>query len=124
MGLLVLFTGVAGVLVIIWYVAGRNRQPIKFSDPASCAQILACTGYSSTGANNKYPGIKSRAIPNKRLIMAFDIDNSFTTSEDKRYKEFNSEAVKAIKMTEAKVCTIMSKKPLLSQRGCMRTPIA
>ena len=126
MDLQLLFTGFT-VFVIAWYLAGRHRQPrepIKFSDPDSCNQILACKGYSNTGAKNLYPGIKSRAIPNQRLVRAFDINNSFTTSDDKRHKEFKLEAQKAIIMTEAKVCTIMSKKPLFSHRGCIRTPRA
>ena len=132
----ILYTGVAFLAVIIWYLVGRSKQPqarpspqpvtkpVVFSDPASCARILACKGYSSTGAKNLYSDVKSRAIPNKRLTQAFVIDNSFTTSEAERRREFNLEAAKAIKMTEVKVSNIMSKKTLLSQRGCMRTPRA
>lgn len=54
---------------------------------------------------NLYTNVVSRAIPNKRLILAFEINNSFTTSDSERRREFNSEAIKAIKMTEAKVST-------------------
>ena len=131
-----LFTGVAVLAVIIWYLAGRIRQlqarpspqsvpnpsphfvpkpspqsvskPVVFSDPAICAQILACKGYDKTGAKNLYTDVKSRAIPNKRLIQAFGIDNSFTTSDSERRKEFNLKAGRAIKMTEAKVSTTES----------------
>ena len=113
----VFFTGVAVLVVIIWYLAGQIKQlrarpspqsvskPVFFSDPTTCAQILACKGYDNTGAKNLFPNVKSRAIPNRRLIQAFDIDNSFTTSEGERRREFNLEAGKAIKMTEAKVST-------------------
>ena len=129
----ILYTGVAVLEVIIWYLACRFKQvrarpspqPVSkhvltFSDPVSCAGILGCKGYSSTGAKNLYSDVKSRAIPNERLTRAFVIDNSFTTSEAERRREFNLEAAKAIKMTELKVRNIMSKKPLLSQRGCIR----
>ena len=134
MALQVLFTCVAALVIIICisYLAGRNRpvpEPAKvgiedhsshlntpsddniivFSDPASCRQILACKDYSSTKAPNLYSEVKSRAIPNKRLTDVFGIDNSFTTMEEKRRKDFNSDAGKAIKMTEAKVCTTESK---------------
>ena len=110
MALQVLFTGIAALAVIlcIWYLAGRIRpvpDPIVFSDPASCRKILACEGCSGTEAQKLYSAIKSRAIPNQRLIEAFGIDNSFTTMEGKRRKEFNSKAGQAIKMTEDKVST-------------------
>ena len=116
----VLFTGVAVLVAIIWYLAGRIKQlrarrspqsvsePVRFSDSKTCAQILACKGYDNTGAKNLYSDVKSRAIPNGRLILAFDIDNSFTTSDDKRRKEFNLEAVNAIKITGDKVSTTES----------------
>lgn len=112
MDLPILFTGVAGSLVFIcWYLARWIRQiravpkPIVFADPASCKKILACQGYNIPGEKNLYTDVESRAIPNKRLILAFEIDNSFTTSDGERRREFNSEAVKAIRMTEAKVST-------------------
>ena len=107
-------------VVVIWYLArkvlARSKQPTKprqFSDPAACARIIACTGYDDSGAKNQYTNLQSRAIPNKRLIRAFDIDNSFTTSEAQRRKEFNLEAGKAIKMTENKVGSSTPRKPLL-----------
>ena len=117
-GLTGFLTGLlTGLVVFIVYRARKNAQvqanaslqggPKKatYSDPDACALILACRGYNDTGAENKYTAVESRAIPNKRLIGAYDIDNSFTTREPQRRKEFNSEAGRAIKMTEAKVCT-------------------
>lgn len=110
--LLILVTIAAGVLVVIWWYPPRwIRQiravpkPIIFADPASCKKILACKGYNIPKEENLYTDVESRAIPNKRLILAFEIDNSFTTSDGERRREFNSEAVKAIRMTEAKVST-------------------
>lgn len=113
----VLITGIIVFLALIWYGARGNRQlqtipptpsvlkQATYSDPATCRQILACTGYNNTGAKNLYSDVKSRAIPNERLIRAFDIDNSFTTTEAERRKDFNKEAGKAIKMTQDEVGT-------------------
>lgn len=104
-----------GIVALTCYLFRRSRpletnlspqltqHPVRSSDPDTCTQILACKGYGSTGARNLYTNVESRAIPNKRLISAFAIDNSFTTSEAERRKEFNVEARQKIKMTEAKV---------------------
>ncbi len=81
------------------------QKEIRVSDPVTCRQVLACKGYNDTGAKNQYSDVRSRAIPNARLVPAFNIDNSFTTSEAERRKEFNLEARKAIKMTEIEVGT-------------------
>ena len=94
-------------------------QPLRFSDPAVCAQIIACTGYDNSEAKNQYSDLRSRAIPNERLIRAFNIDNSFTTSEGKRHKEFKLKAGKAIKLTEDKVGTFTSTKLLIFPQASM-----
>lgn len=99
----------AGSLVLSWYVArGFRKVPVVpktiiFADPASCKEILAGRGYNMPNEKNLYTDIESRAIPNKWLKLAFGIDNSFTTSDRERRREFNLEAAKAIKMTETKV---------------------
>ena len=110
-----LVTGTIAFLAFVWYLARGMRQlqakpppqkglqPARYSDPGTCARILACKGYDSTGVKNLYNEVRSRAIPNQRLVHAYGIDNSFTTTEAKRRREFNEEAGKAIKMTEAKV---------------------
>ena len=106
-----LFTGALGaalVLAFTWYLNRRESQiqtNLRFSDPTVCAQILACVGYDNTGAKNEYSNLKSRAIPNERLVRAFGIDNSFTTSEIERHKEFKIEAGKTIEMKEGEVGT-------------------
>lgn len=113
----IMVAGSVGLLVVSfkWYKARSNRQlqttpstqilegEIRVSDPITCRQVLACKGYNDTGAKNQYSDVRSRAIPNERLVLAFKIDNSFTTSEAKRRKDFNSEAINAIKMTEIEV---------------------
>ncbi len=74
-----------------------------------CLQVMAGKGCNNTGAKNRYTDVHSRAVPNQRLIRAFVIDNSFTTSDDKRRKEFNAEAIKAMKMTDEKVSMSLQK---------------
>ena len=114
MDLQLLVTGTICLLVTIWCLAHGIKQlrarsspkPATYSDPAACAKILACTGYDCKGTKNLYTNIKSRAIANQRIVRAFGIDNSFTTSDGKRHREFKLEAVNAIKMTESKVSTI------------------
>ena len=93
---------VCAFVCVIWQSV---QKEIRVSDPLTCRQVLACKSYNDTGAINQYSDVRSRAIPNKRLVLAFDIDNSFTTSEAERRKEFNLEAIKAIKMTEVEVGT-------------------
>ena len=96
----VVFTIIIVLLASLWYrIRGRTKAVTK-SDPSDCKQILACTGYSSTESKNLYTLLESRAIPNERLVRAYDIDNAFTTSEDERYKKFNKDAGKSIAMTE------------------------
>lgn len=125
MDLRVLITGTIGLLAFIWYLTRESRQlqadpspqlvlnQIRFSDPTICRQILACKGYDNSGAMNRNSAVKSRAIPNERLVLAFGIDNAFTTSDKKRHKEFNVEAKNAIQMTEAQVGTPSERNLLL-----------
>ena len=117
MGLGVFVTGAISLLAVIWRLVLQFRQvqaepspqlllsQVRCSDPAACIQILACKGYENTGARNLYSSIRSRAIPNQRLVRAFGIDNSFTTSNDERRRAFNKEARDKIKISEAKVGT-------------------
>ena len=122
MDLRTLVTGAIGVLAISWclyygvkrFLAKTSPQSVRkvvvVSDPAMCLQVMAGKGYNNTEAENRYTDVHSRAVPNQRLVRAFVIDNSFTTSHDKRRKEFNAEAIKAMKMTDAKVSKPSQKK--------------
>ncbi|KAM0805620.1 hypothetical protein BDR22DRAFT_884600 [Usnea florida] len=97
----VVFTIIIVLLASLWYrTRGGKAEPVTKSDPSDCKQILACTGYSSTESKNLNTLLESRAIPNERLVRAYSIDNSFTTNENKRYKDFNKDAGKSIAMTE------------------------
>ena len=75
-----------------------------YDDAEKCKQILARgTSDSSEHPNNLKP-IASRAIPNGRLIRAFNIDNAFTTSEDARRIGFKKLAKEKIRLSETEVC--------------------
>ena len=94
-------------LAFLWHQArGRSAKPVTKSDLSDCKKILACTGYSDAKANNLNSPLQTRAIPNQRLVRAYDIDNAFTTTEDKWHKNFNKEAGKSITMTEDQVGTL------------------
>ena len=103
----VVFTIIAMLLAFLWYRArGTSAEPVTKSGLSECKQILACTGYSDAKANNLNSPLQTRAIPNQRLVRAYDIDNAFTTTIDKRHKDFNKEAGKSISMTEDEVGTL------------------
>jgi len=61
----------------------------------ACKAILACKGYGEGGAN-LLGTPASRAHPNERLIRAFNIDNAFTTTDDKYRKDFRKVAQEKI----------------------------
>lgn len=45
---------------------------------------------------NKEDYLKARAPPNQRLVLAFGIDNAFTTTDKNRHSEFKNEARKKV----------------------------
>lgn len=84
------------VAYVLWKLHARRERNIstvqhKFSNLKACMEILACTGYAS-GERNIITAVESRANPNQRLVRAFDIDNAFTTKNDKDRKLFTQEA--------------------------------
>lgn len=73
--------------------------PIRsFSDPAHCAEILACASFE--GIHNRVGKLESRAFPNQRLVEAFGINNAFTTSDNKMARAFRTEAAKRIEIDD------------------------
>ena len=128
MDLRLLATGAIDLLVVGWCLAHEMRKSVAepspplalgsvmSSDPVVCAQIIACTGYDNTEAKNTYSRVKSRAIPNERLVRAFEIDNAFTTSDDDRRVKFKDKARKAIKLTDAEVGVLDKKLSLFARK--------
>lgn len=64
----------------------------QFSDPKVCRDILFCRMYDESLGPNSLSKVVSRAIPNQRLVRAFDIDNGFTTSDDNYRLDFLRDA--------------------------------
>jgi len=71
-------------------------QHRTFSDPVHCTQILACNTFD--GKRNLVSRMASRAIPNQRLVRAFDIDNAFTSKDDTHATLFKKEAARKISL--------------------------
>ncbi|KAI4234399.1 MAG: hypothetical protein LQ349_003824 [Xanthoria aureola] len=80
--------------------ANRAKKPTlqhRFSDPATCLKILQNRPYDDRLGTNKLSHEISRAIPNQRLVRAFQIDNGFTTSDAIYGRQFRRKAVKMIR---------------------------
>ncbi|KAI4099745.1 MAG: hypothetical protein L6R37_005814 [Teloschistes peruensis] len=75
--------------------SSNNNEVHRFSDPEICLKILRGSTYSKDGAlgYNKLPFVRSRAIPNQRLVRAFAIDNGFTTSDNESREDFRNWAI-------------------------------
>ena len=75
----------------------KKPTPHRFSDSATCLKILQNLPYDDRPGTNKLSHEVSRAIPNQRLVRAFQIDNGFTTSDAVYGRQFRRQAVQAIR---------------------------
>lgn len=73
-------------------LSGISSRKTRFTDAAECTQILTINQIGGLEPENLLTPIESRAVPNQRLVRAFDIDNAFTTTDDTYRKEFRSSA--------------------------------
>ncbi|KAL8988293.1 MAG: hypothetical protein Q9177_002609 [Variospora cf. flavescens] len=67
-----------------WHMReGSEKSPAlhRFSDPETCLKILKGETYDDSLGVNQLTPEESRAIPNQRLVRAFQIDNGFTTND-------------------------------------------
>ncbi len=80
---------------IVCNVYGARRS----GEPQSCKDVLACKSPDEKGPPNLFTTLKSRAIPNQRLVDAFGIDNAFTTTDETYRKAFRA-------IAEAKLSSI------------------
>lgn len=67
-----------------------------YHDPTECTNILACTMVNNRLGENQLSAVLSRAIPNERLALAFEIDNAFTTREDDYRRTFLALAIRKL----------------------------
>ncbi|KAL8754046.1 MAG: hypothetical protein Q9184_005240 [Pyrenodesmia sp. 2 TL-2023] len=86
---------VLSVLAGLFYIrenpSGRPTLR-RFSDPATCLKILRSGSYDDTLGINQLTLEESRAIPNQRLVRAFQIDNGFTTTNPAFGRQFSIKA--------------------------------
>ncbi|KAI4221406.1 MAG: hypothetical protein L6R36_006925, partial [Xanthoria steineri] len=99
-------SGLLAAFVIIcvsaWLLQRRTNRakkptPHRFSDPATCLKILQNLPYDDRLGTNKLSLEVSRAIPNQRLVHAFQINNGFTTSDAVYGRRFRRLAVQTIR---------------------------
>ena len=90
LALLICFCGTLAIERIYWPFP--REEELKFKDPAVCRMILAGGRIGESGRQNKLTPVESRAIPNRRLVDVFGVDNAFTTSETNHRATFSASA--------------------------------
>ncbi|KAL8867727.1 MAG: hypothetical protein Q9198_008412 [Flavoplaca austrocitrina] len=72
----------------------RRQKPVvqRFSDPETCLKLLSGAPWHDSLTNQLSLQV-SRAIPNQRLVRAFQIDNGFTTKDEDYGRELRKEAI-------------------------------
>ncbi|KAI4164310.1 MAG: hypothetical protein LQ342_001956 [Letrouitia transgressa] len=82
------------VVVVILFIRpicnSTELDPRSYFDSQTCKSILACHG---VGEEELEPGnnpLKSRALPNHRLVKVFGIDNAFTTTNESYLRHFKN----------------------------------
>lgn len=73
-----------------------QSPPKIIDDIAECNSILKCISIGDKIGPNIIPAVKSRALPNQRLVRAFGIDNAFTTMNDDYRQKFRKRAAEKI----------------------------
>lgn len=82
--------------VLFWYrrripvkVENITSQSIRYHDPVECKEVICGKNLlEDTFCGSASTLLESRAVPNERLIKAFNIDNAFTTTDMLYYREF------------------------------------
>lgn len=99
-------TALLTAFLVLPVVAGLfylRRRPFerptlrRFSDPATCLNILKGQTYDISLGINKLTFEVSRAIPNQRLVRAFRINNGFTTIDPTYAREFRGKAIQRLR---------------------------
>lgn len=72
----------------------HRQKPVvqRFSDPETCLKLLSGAPWHDSLTNRLSLQV-SRAIPNQRLVRAFQIDNGFTTKDKDYGRDFRKEAI-------------------------------
>ncbi|KAI4138583.1 MAG: hypothetical protein LQ341_004597, partial [Variospora aurantia] len=83
-----------------WHMReGSEKSPAlhRFSDPETCLKILKGETYDDSLGVNQLTPEESRAIPNQRLVRAFQINNGFTTNDHDYGRLFRRTADKKLR---------------------------
>ncbi|KAK4543468.1 hypothetical protein LTR36_005611 [Oleoguttula mirabilis] len=72
--------------------------PIRSADLQECVEIIKTQHLSSHGLINVLKMAESRARPNQRLVVAFGVNNCFTTSDHDRCQKFRNQVVPKLKV--------------------------
>lgn len=75
--------------------SAEEHEQQHYADPEICGRILDCDGIN-IGDHNLISSFESRALPNKRLVEAFGINNAFTSSDEAFCKAFRTGAAQKI----------------------------
>ena len=73
-----------------------RSSPKLFDDVVNCERILTCVGIENPPKPNIVDAVRTRALPNQRLVRTFGIDNAFTTTDDDYRKAFRMNAHRII----------------------------
>lgn len=81
------------IILLGKYLAHGNHARQKQTqcsphDPDVCKRILSCVALDNPEVQNQFNAVKTRALPNRRLVHAFLIDNAFTTMDDEYRRQF------------------------------------
>lgn len=81
---------------------GLTTDPVPqiYPDLEKCEWILQGCGMAEDASSPVQRSLRSRAIPNQRLIRAFAIDNAFTTTDENHYRQFRRRAELLLKIND------------------------
>ena len=83
--------------LVVYYFHSRLRKPRtrtisrRYSTPEKCREIIS-NELSHNHQVNELSALQARAIPNKRLQIAFGIDNAFSSTDEEYVAQFVREA--------------------------------
>ncbi|MCJ1462157.1 hypothetical protein MMC07_000757 [Pseudocyphellaria aurata] len=89
-------------LGVRYYRHWSKPKPTRFKDRFRCENILGCGKSNGIGNISIQDAVKSRALPNQRLVQAFGIDNAFTTFDCDYRMEFRKEAKEKLNLAVGK----------------------
>lgn len=95
--------GLVAAFLAFQYFHRRRAQPATcvphlYTDPEEIREILSGAILKESNFGEPITPLESRAWPNQRLVHTFDIDNSFTTTDEQYHQNFRSHVAGLLKM--------------------------